>query len=43
VLKATIRLNRRKTPSQTQCKRRFDIENIKIPDEEKALKLELKR
>ena len=42
LLKATIRLKLRKTPYQNQCKRRLYIEKIKKPDEEKALKLELK-
>ena len=42
LLKSTIRLKLRKTPSQNQCKRRLDIEKIKIPDVKKAFKLELK-
>ena len=42
LLKATIRLKVRKTPSQNQSKRKLDIEKIKISDVEKAFKLELK-
>ena len=42
LLKSTISLKVRKTPSQNQSKRRLDIEKIKILDVEKAFKLELK-